>query len=217
MCCGCYEKWILVWPNFFIAASFFLLDVLFFVATWSLFYKTRLLIKKLTPIYELKLPEKSQLIFEFSRYLAFLWFWISEFNWLFGLSDFIAAILMASADCINFCDSLQCADAIMMHRLVLMMDRPFFVSMDLFCSSAILSEDYPLGMGESVRGIFTTELSESLPIASWGWIVSSTTFKGWSLNVEGSKLSPFIGDCPFAHCVGSTWRLDRFRASGIST
>lgn len=96
MCCGCYEKWILVWPNFFIAASFFLLDVLFFVATWSLFYKTRLLIKKLTPIYELKLPEKSQLIFWFSRYLAFLWFWISEFNWLFGLSDFIAAILMAS-------------------------------------------------------------------------------------------------------------------------
>jgi len=58
---------------------------------------------------------------------------------------------------------------LMMHRLVLMMDRPFFVSMDLFCSlQQNLSEDYPLGMGESVRGIFTTELSESLPFASWG-------------------------------------------------
>ena len=55
----------------FYCSFIFLLDVLFFVATWSLFYMTRLLIKKLTPIYELKLPEKSQLIFEFSRYLAF--------------------------------------------------------------------------------------------------------------------------------------------------
>jgi len=47
----------------FYCSFIFLLDVLFFVATWSLFHKTRLLIKKLTPIYELKLPEKSQLIF----------------------------------------------------------------------------------------------------------------------------------------------------------